>query len=301
VDVGVMMEIMLEARIELRDVTFGYDRARSTLDVPALSLGAGLTLVLGANGSGKSTLLRLIAGVEPPRTGTVTVGSYDLWRNEVAARRLLAYVPESPELTPYTTLVDMMVLIAALRGASDASIVAAFDRVGLFELGGRTIRELSMGQRRRAMLATALVGEPSVVILDEPLETLDLEMREFVREWVGELRARGAAVLVATHDVAAFAPFTDRVVLVREGRVTCEDVSPESSVEERMELFRRMRMEGPATRPHLAASCREARVVLTTENVRDVTSIRRHFRGFRFVAPDGVAGARDATLDATRR
>ena len=206
--------------IELRAVTFGYDATRATVDVPELRVEPGLTLVMGQNGSGKSTLLRLIAGVEPPRTGTITIGGRDLWRDEVGARRQLAYVPETPELSPYATVIDMLQLVAALRHAPLASVVAALDRVGLFDLGGRTVRELSMGQRRRAMLATALVGDPAVVILDEPLETLDVQMRQFVLDWVASLRSEGRLVLLATHDHAAFAPIADRVMRVQRGTVT---------------------------------------------------------------------------------
>jgi len=206
--------------IELRDVVFGYDPRRPTLEVPQLRIDAGVTLVVGANGSGKSTLLRLIAGVERPRRGTITIDSRDLWRDEVETRRQLAYVPEAPDLTPYATVLDVLQLVASLRGAEIAAVVDALDRVGLFDLSSRTVRELSMGQRRRAMLATALVGEPKIIILDEPLETLDVEMRAFVRDWVGELRARGATVLVATHDIAAFTPMTDARLQVRAGHVT---------------------------------------------------------------------------------
>jgi ABC-type multidrug transport system ATPase subunit len=205
--------------IALRDVTFGYDPAVSTLDVPSLDIEPGLTLIVGANGSGKSTLLRLIAGVEMPRTGTITIGSCDVWRDEVGARQQLAYVPESPELTPYATVLDMLQLVASLRRAPLASVVTALDRVGLFELAGRTIRELSMGQRRRAMLATALVGEPRVIILDEPLETLDAQMRQFVREWVVALRTMGVTVLLATHDLSAFTGLADGIVVVRAGHI----------------------------------------------------------------------------------
>jgi len=211
--------------IELHQVAFGYDPARATLEVPELRVDKGVTLVVGANGSGKSTLLRLIAGVERPRQGTITIDSFDLWRDgvqEVSARRLLAYVPEMPELTPYATVLEVLQLVASLRGAPVAAVVSALDRVGLFDLANRTVRELSMGQRRRAMLATALVGEPRVVILDEPLETLDAEMRIFVRAWVAELRGRGATVLVATHDTAAFAEMTDFVLRVTAGRIMTE-------------------------------------------------------------------------------
>jgi len=204
--------------IELRDVRFAYLPGRPALEVPELTIGRGLTLVVGSNGSGKSTLLRLIAGVESPARGTVTIGSHDLWRDEVAARRQLAYVPESPDLSPYATVLDTLELVASLRCTDVASVVAALDRVGLFDLAGRTIRELSMGQRRRAMLATALVGEPSVIVLDEPMETLDDATRGFVREWVRGLREREATVVIATHDVASFASMTDRTIRVVDGR-----------------------------------------------------------------------------------
>jgi ABC-type multidrug transport system ATPase subunit len=209
--------------IVLRDVTFGYDDARLTIDVPSLELDRGLTLVVGQNGSGKSTLLRLIAGVEAPRTGSISVSGHDLWRDEVAARRSLAYVPESPELTPYATVIDVVQLVASLRGAPLVAVADALDRVGLFALGGRTVRELSMGQRRRAMLATALVGEPDVIILDEPLETLDAPMRAFVHDWVVALREREALILLATHDLAAFAPIVDHVLFVDRGAVAHHD------------------------------------------------------------------------------
>ncbi|HEX4684572.1 MAG TPA: ABC transporter ATP-binding protein [Gemmatimonadaceae bacterium] len=210
--------------IALHGVTFGYERGKTTIDVPSLEVDGGLTLVVGQNGSGKSTLLRLIAGVEAPRTGSISVSGHDLWSDEVAARRSLAYVPESPELTPYATVIDVVQLVASLRGAPPAAVADALDRVGLFELGGRTVRELSMGQRRRAMLATALVGEPRVVILDEPLETLDAQMRVFVHDWVVALREGGALILLATHDLAAFAPLVDHVLFVERGVVAHHDL-----------------------------------------------------------------------------
>lgn len=225
--------------IALRDVSFAYHPRRTALVVPTLDITAGLTLVVGPNGAGKSTMLRLIAGVDAPAQGRITIYDADLWRDEVEARRALAFVPENPELTPYATVFDTLRLVAALRGAPEATIVDALDRVGLLALGARTIRELSMGQRRRAMLATALIGTPRVVILDEPLETLDVEMRAFVRDWVFGLRAEGKIVLVATHDVASFAPSTDAVVVVRERRAVCHDLSFHTPSEDRLEIIHR--------------------------------------------------------------
>ena len=176
-------------------------------------------MVVGQNGSGKSTLLRLAAGVEHPRKGSVSIDGHDLWREEVAARRSLAYVPEHPELTPYATIADVLQLVASLRGATYEDVANVLDRVGLLEVAWHTVRELSMGQRRRALFATALLGDPTVVILDEPLETMDHAMRELIILWTRERQAAGATVLLATHDLEPFAEDVDSVIVVREGAV----------------------------------------------------------------------------------
>lgn len=219
--------------IRLENVLFGYEAQRTALEVPLLEIEPGLTIIVGANGAGKSTLLRLIAGIESPARGTVTIDGHDMWRDEVAARSRLAFVPENPELTPYATLLDTLRLVASLRGAPLAAVVEALDRVGLFEASGRTVRELSMGQRRRAMLATALIGNPRIVILDEPLETLDAAMRVFVRDWVFSLRSSGATVLVATHDFLSFAPQVDRIIAVRAGHLQRVDLPPDFTPRDR--------------------------------------------------------------------
>ena len=203
--------------IQFDNIRFSYDGEHAVLDVPSLVIGGGLTLVVGPNGAGKSTLLRLAAGVERPERGTVTVGGADLWRREVEARRELAYVPEYPELTPYATIVDVLQLVARLRQLPTSAVADALDRVGLLEVAWRTIRELSMGQRRRALLAAALLGEPRVVILDEPLETMDLATRDVVMQWVRARCAAGATVLVATHDLEPFAADASAAVAVSAG------------------------------------------------------------------------------------
>jgi ABC-type multidrug transport system ATPase subunit len=175
--------------------------------------------------------LRLVAGVEPPQRGRVWLCGRDLWREEVAARLRLAYIPEHPELAPYVTIGDVVTLVARLRGLPDEAARSALARVGLDELTHRTVRELSMGQRRRALLAAALVGEPLVVVLDEPLEAMDRPTRAAIVEWAAERRAAGAAVLVATHEVAPFAPIVDHVLVVAGGAVTHAGPPPASVAE----------------------------------------------------------------------
>ena len=207
--------------VALRGVRFAYADDVPALQCDALDVGAGLTLVVGPNGAGKSTLLRMVAGVERPHAGTVAVLGHDLWRDaasEVASRASLAYVPEHPELAPYVSVGELLLLVARLRGEPDDAAWRALDAVGLAELGHRTVRELSMGQGRRALLAAAWIGAPRVVVLDEPLEAMDRGMRATIVEWVAARRAAGAAVLVATHELEPFAPLVDRTLVVEGGR-----------------------------------------------------------------------------------
>jgi len=204
--------------IGFRDIRFSYDGHTTVLDISSLDIGAGLSIVVGPNGAGKSTMLRIAAGVERPTSGAVTIGGHDLWREEVAARQLIAYVPEHPELTPYATIADVLQLVASLRGADRSAAATALDRVGLIEVAWHTVRELSMGQRRRALFATALIGDPKVVILDEPLETMDHAMRDLICSWVRD-RRQTAAVLVATHDFEPFARDLDSAIVVQGGAV----------------------------------------------------------------------------------
>jgi ABC-2 type transport system ATP-binding protein len=204
--------------IELEAVRFGYGDGGAVLDSVDLSLGPGLTLLVGPNGCGKSTLLKLAAGVEPPDAGRVKVAGHDLWRDEVAARRPLVYVPEHPDLTPYASLLEVLRLVARLRGEPRERATSALAEAGLAGRANASVRELSAGERRRALLAAAWIGSPRVALLDEPLESLDRGLRDRVLGWIEGLVGSGATVLVVSHQLEPFAPLATAVVTVREGR-----------------------------------------------------------------------------------
>src|SRR5262249_8970575 len=181
--------------IRMEEVTFSYDGARRVLDGVDLVLGEGITLLLGPNGCGKTTLLRVASGVERPDSGRVFVDGIDLWKEETRARLPLAYVPEHPDLTPFASLAEILRLVCRLRGEPAARVQDALREVGLSRHGSATVRQLSTGQKRRALLAAALIGRPRVILLDEPLEGLDRIMRDHVMEWI-EAGRRGGAALV---------------------------------------------------------------------------------------------------------
>jgi len=169
-----------------------------------------VTCVVGPNGSGKSTLLALVAGVLEPDAGTVTVaGSSD---------RTVGYLAQRPEFRPQFTVRRTVAFYCSLvEGSHDVD--AVLDRVGLTPVADRRVGALSGGMVRLLGIAQAAVGDPPVLVLDEPSSGLDPEMTRHVAAVVTDLAASGDAILVATHDLHLVDRFADRVVVLDQGKL----------------------------------------------------------------------------------
>ncbi len=215
--------------ITLRNVRFEYRQGDPVLADVNLDLPSGLTLLLGPNGCGKSTLLKLLAGVERPDKGCVEIEGRDLWKEEVNARKNLAYVSEQPDLTPYATISDVLRLVCRLRLQPLRCVIDALERAGLARIANRSIRELSQGQRRRAVLAAAWIGAPRIVLLDEPLEAMDRSIREEILAWIGRMLESRAAVIIATHEIEPFVDSAAAAVTVRAGKCVMRAPLPEAA------------------------------------------------------------------------
>ena len=170
--------------IRLRHVQFSYRKGERILDDLSLEIGPGLALLIGPNGSGKSTLLKILAGIERPDAGTAEIEGFDLWKNEVDGRRNLVYVSEHPDLTPYATIRDVLSLVCRLRSEPLAAGNNALERAGLTRVADRSIRDVSMGQRRRAVLAADGAVDDERNGLD--IEAGPLERRALAGEFPGE-------------------------------------------------------------------------------------------------------------------
>jgi ABC-type multidrug transport system ATPase subunit len=205
--------------IRFQAVTFSYTGSGRELDNLSLTVGRGLTLLAGPNGAGKSTLLRVAGGIEKPDRGKVTLNGLDLWEQEAAARAGLAFLPDHADLTPYATLSETLGMVCRVRRQPAGLATERLGQVGLAGLGGRSIRELSFGQRRRAMLAAVMIGEPPILLLDEPLDGMDAEMRLFILDWIGNRLEAGAAILTASHEMDTFGPLATHAVGLKDGRL----------------------------------------------------------------------------------
>ena len=200
-------------------------RRRAALHGIDLELPHGATLALvGPNGSGKSTLLRLIAGVDRPSAGVIEVLGETPSRS--AARRRLAYLPEDSPFPPELTARAALDLLGALSGLPRAQVRdrgdALLERVGLAPDRRRTLRGFSRGMLRRFGLAQAFLSEPDVVLLAEPTAGLDAEGFAVIEDLLGEARARGATIVLASHVLADVHDHCDRVAVLLDGRVAVQ-------------------------------------------------------------------------------
>lgn len=191
--------------LHLEDITF-RNSPRFELRVPSLTIGAGITVVLGANGSGKTTLLRLLATVTAPSAGTLVVGGEPVVDGDLAAiRRRLGYLPQDDSVPRRLSVFDHVDLIAVMRElapdqrARRGAVYRALDDVDLVELASERCGRLSGGQRRRVALAAALAGHADLLVLDEPDAHLDDEQLARLSRTLND-RAANTTIVVATHD-----------------------------------------------------------------------------------------------------
>ena len=189
--------------------------------------GGGVTLVLGPSGAGKTTLLRVIAGLERPDAGEVSIGGRPMTapgRFTPPHRRGVAMVFQRPTLWPHLSAVENVALALCGSGLRRrerrARARAVLERLGMARCYGACPAALSGGERQRVGLARALVVEPAVLLLDEPFASLDVDLRRDLTETLRRLRAeRGATVVWVTHRSEEALALADRVVLLRAGRV----------------------------------------------------------------------------------
>ncbi|WP_113177028.1 ABC transporter ATP-binding protein [Rhizobium sp.] len=217
--------------LQISSLEVGYGK-RQVVKGANLTIGKGeLVGILGSNGSGKSTLIKTIAGINTPTSGSITWnGDADLTklaRRDLA--RIVAYVPQSIGLSFGLDIREAVLLGRTPyfgtrpRDEDWAHVDAAMQRMGLEDLGDRSVTELSGGQGQRVLIARALAQDPEILLLDEPTSALDIRYQWQTLVVARDVtRKNNVAAVIAIHDLNQAARFTDRVVFLQDGVVIAE-------------------------------------------------------------------------------
>ena len=186
----------------------------------SFSIGAGVTALLGPNGAGKSTLLRMLCGLTPPDQGTIRVLGADP-RTDLAVRGRIGIVPQQEAVFDALDAFAFVRLAAVLNGIADPDATArqALATVELDPSDRRRVTAYSKGMRQRVKVAQALVNDPAVLVLDEPLTGLDPRQRGHLIELFARLGGQGRCVLVSSHVLDEVERFGSRVLVVTQGRL----------------------------------------------------------------------------------
>ena len=203
------------AEVTVRGLLKMYGTTRALIGVDAVFTAGTVTVVEGQNGSGKSTLIQILAQLARPTRGEVHYGR--LTRRQ--ARPHIGLLGHSPLLYPDLDTRSNLAFFADLYSLDASRVEASIARFELGAIADRPVRTYSRGQQQRASLARALLPEPSLLLLDEPSTGLDVEGTARLEQIVAEERARGAIVVVVSHDSGFSERIADRVVRLHRGRL----------------------------------------------------------------------------------
>ena len=224
--------------LEMRDVTKRYGALTAVRNV-SFAVGPGEILgYLGPNGSGKSTTVKMLAGLMPPTFGTILFGGADIQNDLVGYKALVGYVPEEANVYTYLTAPEHLRLCGRLRGIASGPLEEKIDRLlrilGLDTDRHAALSSFSKGMRQKVLLAAALIHNPRVVILDEPVSGLDVSTALVLRTIVRALAADGRIIFYSSHELDTVEKISTRVMILRSGEVVADDSA--SNLRELMHL-----------------------------------------------------------------
>ncbi|MHB8055261.1 MAG: ABC transporter ATP-binding protein [Candidatus Aminicenantales bacterium] len=213
--------------LELKGVTkrYAFDPA---VDRVSFTVSPGEVMgYLGPNGAGKSTTIKMLAGLLDPTSGEIRFEGRDIRSDFVAYKRRLGYVPEQSEIYPYLSGYDYLLLVGRLRGLPEQPLrekARAFLRVfGLDTDRDNPISSYSKGMRQKVLVSAALLHDPDILLLDEPLSGLDVTTGMIVRDLVKRLAAEKKIVIYSSHVLEVTEKICTRVLILDKGRIVADD------------------------------------------------------------------------------
>ena len=209
--------------LSISELTHVYANGTRALDAVSLEIPAGMFGLLGPNGAGKSSLMRCLATLQVPTSGEITFGGIDVLREPAKLRATLGYLPQDFGVYPRVSAIDMLGHLAVLkgltaRGERKDTIETLLKQVNLWDVRKKAIAGFSGGMRQRFGIAQALIGNPRLVIVDEPTAGLDPEERNRFNNLLSEI-GENVAVILSTHIVDDVTDLCPRMAILVDGRI----------------------------------------------------------------------------------
>ncbi len=221
---------MSDVMIEAQGLTKRYGSVVAVEDATFEVKRGEVVGFLGPNGAGKTTTMKILTCFIAPSDGSARVSGADIFEDPIAVRQAIGYLPENTPLYTEMLVLEYLEYIARMRGLrgaqSDSRIRAVVEETALGDVIGKSIGELSKGFRQRVGLAQALVHEPPVLILDEPMSGLDPNQAVEIRELIREI-GRERTVILSTHNLAEVQVTCGRVLIISQGRLVADDTPDE--------------------------------------------------------------------------
>ena len=212
--------------IQVEHLVKRYGGTAFALDDVSFEIGEGeIVGLLGPNGAGKSTAMNILTGYLSTTSGKASVGGIDILENPIEAKKLIGYLPEQPPVYPDMTVEEYLRFVYELKGCKfprEQHLAEIAEVTRIADVSRRLIRNLSKGYRQRVGIAQALIGDPKVIIFDEPTVGLDpkqiLEVRNLIRNL-----GRNHTVILSTHILAEVQSVCERIIIINHGRIIANE------------------------------------------------------------------------------
>lgn len=221
-------------KIQIENLDKIYKNGKHALSDINLEIENGMFGLLGPNGAGKSSLMRILVTLMKPSRGKVSVNGFDLMKDRGEIRKMLGYLPQDFRFFTKLKTWEFLDYAAGLSGIQNKKVRSEkvdewLDKVGLFDVRERSANKLSGGMKRRLGIAQALIGNPQIIIVDEPTTGLDPEERIRFRNILSELSQRDTIIILSTHIVGDISSICQDLALLNKGRVEFKG-SPEELI-----------------------------------------------------------------------
>lgn len=222
-------------RIIVENLTKIYRNGNRAIENVDLQIESGIFGLLGPNGAGKTTLIRILVTLMKPSSGTVKVNGLDLQKNRRAVRAMLGYLPQDFHFFSKLKTWEFLDYVAGLAGLKEkrarrSAVDEMLEQVGLYEARDRQANKLSGGMKRRLGIAQALIGNPQVIIVDEPTTGLDPEERIRFRNLLSDMSQRDIIIVLSTHIVGDISSTCRSMALLNKGEVAFQG-SPDALID----------------------------------------------------------------------